>query len=157
MTLGGMAKGSGMIAPNMATMLAFATTDAQIAPAVLQAAMRHAVERSFNRISVDGDMSTNDMVIVLANGQAGNPIIDSEQHPGYGTFVQALEYVLVTLAKMIVMDGEGATKFVEIRILDAASEADAASAARTVANSNLVKTALNGEDANWGSILAAIG
>jgi glutamate N-acetyltransferase/amino-acid N-acetyltransferase len=156
-TVGGMAKGSGMIAPNMATMLAFATTDAQIAPAVLQAAMRHAVERSFHRISVDGDTSTNDMVAVLANGQAGNPIIDSEQHPGYGTFVQALEYVLVALAKMIVMDGEGATKFVEIQVLDAASEADAASAARTVANSSLVKTALNGEDANWGRILAAIG
>lgn len=156
-TVGGMAKGSGMIAPNMATMLAFATTDAQIAPAVLQAAMRHAVERSFHRISVDGDTSTNDMVAVLANGQAGNPTIDSEQHPGYGTFVQALEYVLVALAKMIVMDGEGATKFVEIQVLDAASEADAASAARTVANSSLVKTALNGEDANWGRILAAIG
>jgi glutamate N-acetyltransferase/amino-acid N-acetyltransferase len=156
-TVGGMAKGSGMIAPNMATMLAFATTDAQIAPAVLQAAMRHAVERSFHRISVDGDTSTNDMVAVLANGQAGNPIIDSEQHPGYVTFVQALEYVLVALAKMIVMDGEGATKFVEIQVLDAASEADAAKAARAVANSSLVKTALNGEDANWGRILAAIG
>lgn len=156
-TVGGMAKGSGMIAPNMATMLAFVTTDALITPAALQAATRLATERSFNRISVDGDTSTNDMVAVLANGRAGNPIIETSAGPAYEAFYQALEHVLVTLAKMIVMDGEGATKFVEIRVTQAAGEEEAAIAARTVANSNLVKTALNGEDANWGRILAAIG
>jgi glutamate N-acetyltransferase/amino-acid N-acetyltransferase len=156
-TVGGMAKGSGMIAPNMATMLAFVTTDVLITPEVLQAATRQAVDRSFHRISVDGDTSTNDMVGVLANGRAGNPIIDSVTHTGYPAFYQALEHVLVELSKMIVMDGEGATKFVEIRVVSADSEAEAAQAARTVANSSLVKTALNGEDANWGRILAAIG
>ena len=156
-TVGGMAKGSGMIAPNMATMLAFVTTDARIAPEILVSATRQAVDRSFHRISVDGDTSTNDMVAVLANGRAENPIIDSEQSPGYATFYEALEHVLVALAKMIVTDGEGATKFVEICVTDAATEEEAAKAARAVANSNLVKTALNGEDANWGRILAAIG
>ncbi len=156
-TVGGMAKGSGMIAPNMATMLAFVTTDAMITPEALQAATRLAVDRSFHRISVDGDTSTNDMVAVLANGRAGNPIIDTVDSPGYAAFYQALEHVLVELSKMIVMDGEGATKFVEIRVVAAGTEADAAQAARTVANSSLVKTALNGEDANWGRILAAIG
>jgi glutamate N-acetyltransferase/amino-acid N-acetyltransferase len=156
-TVGGMAKGSGMIAPNMATMLAFVTTDALVTPAVLQVATRRAVDRSFHRISVDGDTSTNDMVAVLANGQAGNPVIDSVGGPGYDAFYQALEHVLVTLSKMIVMDGEGATKFVEIRVTGAPSEAEAAQVARTVANSSLVKTALNGEDANWGRILAAMG
>lgn len=156
-TVGGMAKGSGMIAPNMATMLAFITTDARITPVVLETATRHAVQRSFHRISVDGDTSTNDMVAVLANGRAENAVIDSEQHPGYAPFYQALEHVLVALAKMIVMDGEGATKFVELRVVDAATEADAAKAARAVASSSLVKTALYGEDANWGRILAAIG
>jgi glutamate N-acetyltransferase/amino-acid N-acetyltransferase len=156
-TVGGMAKGSGMIAPNMATMLAFVTTDAAVTPAVLQAATRQAVDRSFHRISVDGDTSTNDMVAVMANGMAGNPVITATEGPGYEAFYMALEHVLVTLAKMIVMDGEGATKFVEIRVTGAADEAAAAQAARTVANSNLVKTALNGEDANWGRILAALG
>jgi glutamate N-acetyltransferase / amino-acid N-acetyltransferase len=156
-TVGGMAKGSGMIAPNMATMLAFVTTDALITPEVLQSATRQAVDRSFHRISVDGDTSTNDMVGVLANGRAGNPIIDSVTNTGYPAFSQALEHVLVELSKMIVMDGEGATKFVEIRVVSAESEAEAVQAARTVANSSLVKTALNGEDANWGRILAAIG
>ena len=156
-TIGGMAKGSGMIAPNLATMLAFVTTDAAVAPAVLQAATRRAVERSFHRISVDGDTSTNDMVAVLANGKAGNATIDAAGGAGYEAFSAALEHVLVTLAKMIVMDGEGATKFLEIRVTGAADEADAARAARTVANSSLVKTAFHGEDANWGRILAALG
>jgi glutamate N-acetyltransferase/amino-acid N-acetyltransferase len=133
------------------------TTDVLITPEVLQAATRQAVDRSFHRISVDGDTSTNDMVGVLANGRAGNPIIDSVANTGYPAFYQALEHVLVELSKMIVMDGEGATKFVEIRVVSADSEAEAAQAARTVANSSLVKTALNGEDANWGRILAAIG
>jgi glutamate N-acetyltransferase/amino-acid N-acetyltransferase len=156
-TVGGMAKGSGMIAPNMATMLAFVTTDANVTPEVLQAATRQAVDRSFHRISVDGDTSTNDMVAVLANGLAKNPVIDRVGGPGYDAFYLALEHVLVTLAKMIVMDGEGATKFVEIRVTGAVTEDDAAQIARTVANSSLVKTALNGEDANWGRILAAMG
>ncbi len=156
-TLGGMAKGSGMIAPNMATMLAFVSTDANIGANALQQATHHAVVRSFNRISVDGDMSTNDMVIVLANGLAGNPAIAEPAGDLYVLFAAALEQLLVTLSKMIVMDGEGATKFIEIRMLGAASEKEAEQAARAVANSNLVKTAFHGEDANWGRILAAIG
>ncbi len=156
-TLGGMAKGSGMIAPNMATMLAFVTTDAAIAGGPLQAATNATVPRSFNRISVDGDMSTNDMVIVLANGRAGNPHIGEPSGALYEAFTAALERLLVTLSKMIVMDGEGATKFVEIRMMGALTEAEADTAARAVANSNLVKTAIHGEDANWGRILAAIG
>jgi glutamate N-acetyltransferase/amino-acid N-acetyltransferase len=156
-TLGGMAKGSGMIAPNMATMLAFVTTDANIGSDALQEATQRSVVRSFNRISVDGDMSTNDMVIVLANGLAGNPGIAKPAGELYALFTTALEQLLVTLSKMIVMDGEGATKFVEIRMLGAASEKEADQAARAVANSNLVKTAIHGEDANWGRILAAMG
>jgi glutamate N-acetyltransferase/amino-acid N-acetyltransferase len=155
--IGGMAKGSGMIAPNMATMLAFVTTDAKINRDVLQHATRLASDRSFNRISVDGDTSTNDMVLVLANGMAGNAPIDSMHHPFYEPFHRALEEVLVRLSKMIVMDGEGATKFMEIRMIGAATEAQAVQAARAVANSNLVKTAIHGEDANWGRILAAVG
>jgi len=156
-TLGGMAKGSGMIAPNMATMLAFVSTDVHIGSAALQKATQQSVVRSFNRISVDGDMSTNDMVIVLANGLAGNPVITEPAGERYTLFAAALEQLLVTLSKMIVTDGEGATKFVEIRMLGAASEHEADQAARAVANSNLVKTAIHGEDANWGRILAAIG
>ena len=156
-TLGGMAKGSGMIAPNMATMLAFVSTDANIGAIALQQATQRSVGRSFNRISVDGDMSTNDMVIVLANGLAGNPGIAEPTGELYALIAAALEQLLVTLAKMIVMDGEGATKFLEIRMLGAASEKEADQAARAVANSNLVKTAIHGEDANWGRILAAIG
>jgi glutamate N-acetyltransferase/amino-acid N-acetyltransferase len=156
-TLGGMTKGSGMIAPNMATMLAFVTTDANIGSDALQEATQQSVVRSFNRISVDGDMSTNDMVIVLANGLAGNPGIAKPAGELYTLFTTALEQLLVTLSKMIVMDGEGATKFVEIRMLGAASEKEADQAARAVANSNLVKTAIHGEDANWGRILAAMG
>jgi glutamate N-acetyltransferase / amino-acid N-acetyltransferase len=156
-SIGGMAKGSGMIAPNMATMLAFVTTDARVNPAVMQEALRLAADRSFNRISVDGDMSTNDMVLLLANGAAGGPEITSTSDPSYGMFYAALEHVLTRLSKMIVVDGEGATKFVEVRVIDAATEEVAAQAARAIANSNLVKTAINGEDANWGRILAAVG
>jgi glutamate N-acetyltransferase / amino-acid N-acetyltransferase len=155
--LGGMAKGSGMIAPNMATMLAFISTDAAVAPALLQRTVKAVTDRSFNRITVDGDTSTNDMVAVLANGLAGNPLLNSERDPGYEAFAKALEHLLVRLSKMIVLDGEGATKFVEIRVNGARSESDAVRAARAVASSSLVKTAINGEDANWGRILAAIG
>jgi glutamate N-acetyltransferase/amino-acid N-acetyltransferase len=156
-TIGGMAKGSGMIAPNMATMLAFVTTDARVSPGIMQEALRLAADRSFNRISVDGDMSTNDMVLLLANGAAGGPEISSTSDPSYAPFSEALEYVLTRLSKMIVVDGEGATKFVEVRVVEAATEQVAAQAARAIANSNLVKTAIHGEDANWGRILAAVG
>jgi glutamate N-acetyltransferase / amino-acid N-acetyltransferase len=155
--MGGMAKGSGMIAPNMATMLAFVTTDAAVAPAVLQTALSHASDRSFNRITVDGDTSTNDMVAVLANGASGAPTVAETGGPRYEAFYGALEQMLVTLSKMIVKDGEGATKFVEVVVTGAADEASAVRAARAVASSSLVKTAIHGEDANWGRILAAVG
>jgi glutamate N-acetyltransferase/amino-acid N-acetyltransferase len=155
--IGGMAKGSGMIAPNMATMLAFITTDVAIDQNLLQETLRDVVNRSFNRITVDGDTSTNDMVLVLANGAAGNTSLESIDDTGYPQFQEALEYVLTTLSKMIVMDGEGATKFIEITVSGAADEHTAVQAARAIANSSLVKTAIHGEDANWGRILAAIG
>ncbi|MDB5035871.1 MAG: arginine biosynthesis bifunctional protein ArgJ [Chlorobi bacterium] len=155
-TIGSMAKGSGMIAPNMATMLGFVTTDAAISNDVLQKMLVSANGKSFNRISVDGDTSTNDMVLVMANGLAGNaPIVEGS--PEYDQFTDALEYVLITLAKMIARDGEGATKLIEVVVTGAASEADATAAARSVANSNLVKTAVHGEDANWGRIITAVG
>jgi glutamate N-acetyltransferase/amino-acid N-acetyltransferase len=155
-TIGGIAKGSGMIAPNMATMLAFITTDALIEGKYLQKTFSRCVDISFNRISVDGDMSTNDMAAILANGCAGNPLI-VEGSTEAQSFEAALEEVLLTLAKMIARDGEGATKLVEIVVEGAASEKEAVMAARSVANSNLVKTAIHGEDANWGRILAALG
>lgn len=156
-SIGGMAKGSGMIAPNMATMLAFITTDANIDADLLPAALKQASDRSFNRITVDGDTSTNDMVLLLANGIAGKTPIRSCDDPRYAEFYEALEYLLVKLSKMIVLDGEGATKFVEVRVIGALTELEAERAARSIANSNLVKTAINGEDANWGRILAAVG
>ena len=155
-TIGGMAKGSGMIAPNMATMLAFLTTDAVIAHPVLQKALRHANDRSFNRITVDGDMSTNDMAMILANGTAKNKLIKDHSEE-YQMFLAALEYVMIKLAKMIARDGEGATKLIEVLVTGAVSEDEAVQAARAVANSNLVKTAIHGADANWGRILAAVG
>ncbi len=154
--IGGVAKGSGMIAPNMATMLAFITTDAAISRPLLKKALKNATDMSFNRITVDGDTSTNDMVLALANGKSGN-VPFSEETPAYQKFYAALEYVLITLSKMIVKDGEGATKFVEITVKGARTHFDAERAARTIANSNLVKTAIHGEDANWGRILAAVG
>ncbi len=155
-TIGGMAKGSGMIAPHMATMLGFITTDAVIPQPLLTKALRHANNKSFNRITVDGDTSTNDMVLVLANGEAGNkPIKDHTEE--YELFVSALEYVLIKLAKMIARDGEGATKLVEVLVTGAQSEEEAVQAAKAVANSNLVKTAIHGADANWGRIIAAVG
>lgn len=155
-TIGGMAKGSGMIAPNMATMLAFITTDAVIAQSVLQAALQIANNHSFNRITVDGDMSTNDMVLVLANGMARNEEI-RENTITFRLFLAAFEYVLIKLAKMIARDGEGATKLVEIVVSGARTEEEAVQAARSVANSNLVKTAIHGADPNWGRILCAVG
>jgi glutamate N-acetyltransferase/amino-acid N-acetyltransferase len=156
-TFGAMAKGSGMIAPNMATMLAFLTTDLAIDSALLTPALRRATQRSFNRISVDGDTSTNDMALVLANGLAGNAPITSAVDARYEEFCAALEHVMIVLAKMIARDGEGATKLIEVVVRGAESEEAAAAAARAVANSNLVKTAIHGCDANWGRVLAALG
>ncbi|MCD4689373.1 MAG: bifunctional glutamate N-acetyltransferase/amino-acid acetyltransferase ArgJ [Desulfuromonadaceae bacterium] len=152
----GVAKGAGMIHPNMATMLGFVLTDAQVEPILLQEALRRAVENSFNIITVDGDTSTNDMVLLLANGAAGNREICSGTAEGE-RFVEELTGVLLELAKMIVRDGEGATKLVRIRITGAASDGDAKKAANSVATSSLVKTAFFGEDANWGRIIAAVG
>lgn len=153
----GIAKGAGMIHPNMATMLSVIATDLAVAPEPLQAALRHAADRSFNRISVDGDTSTNDTVLVLANGRAGNTVIESVSDPRFAAFQDALVDVCQDLAMQIVRDGEGATKFVTIRVVGAASERDALIAARAVANSPLCKTAFYGGDANWGRILAAVG
>jgi glutamate N-acetyltransferase/amino-acid N-acetyltransferase len=155
-TIGAMAKGSGMIAPNMATMLGFVTTDLAIGHDLLQQALTDANRKSFNRITVDGDMSTNDMVLVLANGLAGNELF-GEDSDDYALFCAALEHVLVKLAKMIARDGEGATKLIEVLVTGAASEDDAETAAKAVANSNLVKTAIHGADANWGRVIAAVG
>ena len=154
--IGGIAKGSGMIAPNMATMLAFITTDVNISPAMLSKAFSQANDLSFNRITVDGDTSTNDMSLIMANGMADNPRITT-QNLEYRNFFSALEHVLIVLSKMIVKDGEGATKFVEVTVKGAPSKQDAEVAARTICNSSLVKTAIHGEDANWGRILAAVG
>ncbi|MCX6138430.1 MAG: bifunctional glutamate N-acetyltransferase/amino-acid acetyltransferase ArgJ [Ignavibacteriales bacterium] len=155
--IGGMSKGSGMIAPNMATMLAFITTDAAISSSLLQTAVKRATDLSFNRITVDGDTSTNDMAIVMANGAAHNSELTSIDDPGYREFFDGLVEVFVKLSKLIVLDGEGATKFIEVCVKNAATEAAAEIAARSIANSNLVKTAIHGEDANWGRILAAAG
>ncbi|HEY3876845.1 MAG TPA: bifunctional glutamate N-acetyltransferase/amino-acid acetyltransferase ArgJ [Candidatus Kapabacteria bacterium] len=154
--IGGIAKGSGMIAPNMATMLAFLTTDATIAQPLLQKTFVRLIDKSFNRISVDGDMSTNDMATIMANGKSSEPELKAGTKE-FEAFEQALEYVLVKLAKMIARDGEGATKLVEIVVSGAHTEAEAVQAARSVANSNLVKTAIHGADANWGRIFAALG
>lgn len=154
--IGGIAKGSGMIAPNMATMLAFVTTDAKISRGLLQKTLRRATQMSFNRITVDGDTSTNDMVIALANGKAGNGALQ-EYSRSYELFYRAFEHVLVVLSKLIIKDGEGATKFVEVTVRGAPSRKAAENAGRTICNSLLVKTAIHGEDANWGRILAAVG
>lgn len=155
-TIGGMAKGSGMIAPNMATMLAFITTDAVIGRPLLHKALNRANRHSFNRITVDGDMSTNDMAVVLANGAAGNAAF-GEQSEEFRLFCAGLEYVMIKLAKMIARDGEGATKLIEVCVKGAKTETEAEAVARSVANSNLVKTAVHGNDANWGRIMAAVG
>ncbi len=151
-----LAKGAGMIHPNMATMLAFVMTDAALSPAFADAAVRRSVDKSFNRITVDRDTSTNDMVLLLANGASGVIELDSDS-PEAEEFCRLLDEVLLDLAKMIVSDGEGATKLVRIVVRGAVTEADAKSAACSVATSSLVKTALFGEDANWGRIIAAVG
>jgi glutamate N-acetyltransferase/amino-acid N-acetyltransferase len=152
----GIAKGAGMIHPDMATMLAFVVTDANISADHLQQLLQGAIEHSFNAITVDGDTSTNDMAVVLANGRNGQPELATGSAAAAAFAVQ-LQEVLLDLAKMIVRDGEGATKVVEIQVTGAASQADARLAARSIATSSLVKTAFFGEDANWGRILAAAG
>ncbi len=153
-TIAGIAKGAGMIAPNMATMLAFVLTDADISPEVLQNALCEAVTRSFNCITVDGDMSTNDTVLALANGAARKSELTGEN---LQVFQAALNAVCISLAKQIARDGEGATKLITVRVDGAATEADARTVGLSVANSNLVKTAVFGRDPNWGRILCAAG
>jgi glutamate N-acetyltransferase/amino-acid N-acetyltransferase len=155
-TVGGMAKGSGMIHPDMATMLAFLTTDAAIEQPTLQRALVSAVSQSFNCISVDGDTSTNDTVLCLANGLAGNPLLRKGSE-AFAVFQQMLDAACLSLALQVCRDGEGATKLVRIRVMGARRETEAKQVARTVATSCLVKTALFGEDANWGRIMAAVG
>lgn len=155
--IAGIAKGSGMIHPNMATMLCFITTDAAVTSKVLKHALTQAVDVSFNMISVDGDSSTNDMTSVLANGLAGNPLIETTDSKEYGELVAALTKVCIYLAQQVVRDGEGATKFLEITVQGAASLSDAKKATMAIAKSPLVKTAFFGEDANWGRILCAVG
>ena len=150
----GIAKGAGMIMPNMATMLCFILSDIRIAPDALQEMLSAAAERSFNRISVDGDTSTNDMVLMMANGMAGNTALTGDDRK---LFEEGLTRVMENLSRMIVKDGEGATKLVDVIINNAASAEDALKAARTVANSSLVKTAFYGQDPNWGRIMAALG
>lgn len=155
-TIGAMAKGSGMIRPDMATMLCFLTTDAAITPAALQEALSAAADRSFNMITVDGDTSTNDMVVILANGLAGNPVIQAGSED-FRLFLQALDEVCVSLARSVARDGEGATRLIEVAVRGAASLADARRAALAVAGSSLVKAAVFGADANWGRVMAALG
>lgn len=155
--IGAMAKGSGMIHPNMATMLAFITTDAAITSECLRQALRDSTAVSFNMISVDGDTSTNDMALIMANGQAQNEVIESTACEGYSLFKQALEQVTVALAKMIARDGEGATRLIEVEVANAKSDGDARVMARAIAASNLFKAAVYGQDANWGRIICAAG
>ena len=154
--LGGIAKGSGMIHPNMATMLGFLTTDAAISPKMLQSALQDDVKDTFNMISVDGDTSTNDMVAIMANGMAENPEIVSEG-ADYAVFKQALNYVTKYLSRQIAGDGEGATKLLECHVSKAKDKEAAVKISKSVICSSLVKAAMFGEDANWGRVLCAIG
>ena len=154
--LGGIAKGSGMIHPNMATMLVFITTDTAISAAMLQKALSHDVQKTFNMLSVDGDTSTNDMVAIMANGLAGNAEITAEG-PAFDTFMQALNTVTISLCRSIAGDGEGATKLLECDVTGAADENTASVVAKSVITSSLLKAAMFGADANWGRVLCAIG
>lgn len=154
--LGGICKGSGMIHPNMATMLVFMTTDCAISSKMLQKALSTDVGQTFNMLSIDGDTSTNDMVTVLANGMAGNPVIDDDG-PGFDAFMEALNTVTVYLCRSIAGDGEGATKLLECQVTGAPSEAVAKTVAKSVVCSSLTKAAMFGADANWGRVLCAIG
>ena len=155
-TVGGMCKGSGMIEPNMATMLGFITTDAAVTPAMLRRALKLAIAVSFNHVVVDGDESTNDSVFLLASGAAGNAVID-KAGADFDAFVEALTAVGVALAKQMAADGEGATKYVEVRVKNAKTQRDADRAARAIAKSPLAKTSWFGKDPNWGRVLAAAG
>ena len=155
-TIGAMCKGSGMIAPNMCTMLAFVTTDAAMEKSLLQKALSEVVETTFNMVSVDGDTSTNDTLLLLANGEAENPEI-TEENEEYHAFCNALHYICEQLARQIAADGEGATKLLTVKVKNAASEEAARAMARSVARSSLVKSAMYGSDANWGRILCAMG
>lgn len=154
-TIGGICKGSGMIMPNMATMLGFISTDAKIEKNVLQSFLKETVNVSFNKISVDGETSTNDMVILLANGSSG--ILIKENSEDYSEFLAALKALTIEMAKSIVSDGEGATKLVTVKVSGTKTKSDANLIGKSIANSSLVKTAIHGADANWGRILSAAG
>ena len=156
-TITGISKGAGMIKPNMATMLGYVATDAAVETKLLQTMIERAVNRSFNRITIDGDTSTNDSCVLVATGCANNSVIDSERHPHFEKFYAAVESVFIELAQAIIRDGEGATKFVTIAVQGGASEVECLQVAYAVAESPLVKTALFASDPNWGRILAAIG
>ncbi|MBD5457060.1 MAG: bifunctional ornithine acetyltransferase/N-acetylglutamate synthase [Lachnospiraceae bacterium] len=155
-TMGGMCKGSGMIHPNMCTMLGFVTTDLAISKELLTKALKEDVEDTFNMISVDGDTSTNDTLLLLANGMAGNPEI-TEENEDYQIFKEALRYVNTTLAKKMAGDGEGATALFEVKVIHAATRQDARVLSKSVITSSLTKAAIFGHDANWGRILCALG
>jgi len=154
--IGGIAKGSGMIHPNMATMLGFTVTDLAITPVMLKEVLKEVADETFNMISVDGDTSTNDMLVILANGEAGNRKI-TEKDANYYAFKEALHALCRKLSELIVRDGEGATKFVTVKVINAPTVEDARKAARSITTSALVKTAIFGEDANWGRVIAAVG
>jgi glutamate N-acetyltransferase/amino-acid N-acetyltransferase len=156
-TITGIAKGSGMIAPDMATMLAFVFTDAALPAAVLQPLLERACDRSFNATTVDGDTSTSDTLLLFATGQAGNAAVTTADDSRLGSFAAALEAVMVDLAQQVVRDGEGASKFIEIKVTGAQDDAAARRIGLCIANSPLVKTAIAGEDANWGRIVMAVG
>jgi glutamate N-acetyltransferase/amino-acid N-acetyltransferase len=155
-TVGGMCKGSGMIHPNMCTMLGFVTTDAAITKEMLQRALSDDIKDTYNMVSVDGDTSTNDTVLLLANGMAGNPLIDRENED-YAVFKEALNYVNTELAKKIAGDGEGATCLFEVKVIGAESKEQAVTLSKSVITSSLTKAAIYGHDANWGRILCAMG
>ena len=156
-TISGITKGSGMIAPDMATMLAFIFTDANIAPDVLQGLLKEATDKSFNAITVDSDTSTSDTALLAATGQAGNDRVTRLDAPELAGFKQAFEDVMIDLAKQIVRDGEGASKFITVKVAGAETDVAAKRIALAIANSPLVKTAIAGEDANWGRIVMAVG
>lgn len=155
--IGGISKGSGMVHPNMGTTLTFLTTDAAIEQPLLQKALSSCVNRSFNRISIDGDTSTNDMACILANGLAGNPVVDREDSEDYKKFADALLEVCVYLARELARDGEGATRLLTCTVVNAKDEEKAAAMAKSVISSSLTKAAMYGKDANWGRVLCAIG
>ncbi len=153
----GIVKGSGMIAPDMATMLGYIFTDAAVAPDLLQAMLSEATAGSFNAITVDSDTSTSDTVLLFATGRAGNPVLTTRDDPGADALYAAIRSVALDLAQLVVRDGEGASKFIEITVTGAVSDASAKRVALSIANSPLVKTAIAGEDANWGRVVMAVG